>query len=321
MAKEVDSSSSMAELYGKRLKLLRTARGLTQKQLGALVAVEHSRIAQLERATGARPTLELSRALDMALGTDGLLADLQPHVYRETFLRPHIYWKTFPDWSRAWLEKQAQAIEIRTYAGHTAPGLLQTPEYARATLRVGRTWKTTAQLEERIEARLARQERLSAPNPPALWVVLDEAVLRRPVGGPEVMRGQLAHLLSICARPNITVQVLPFSHGEHSAMGGSLSFCTLPDGTELAYTEGADTGQLVEDLTDVKSYGISYDHLRAEALPSSMSLELIRSCMEGDSARVPAPPQHRRMAQVHLKQPGGWGLRGSRRRLGRGARP
>ncbi|WP_253916877.1 helix-turn-helix transcriptional regulator [Streptomyces sp. MNP-20] len=289
----------MAELYGKRLKLLRVTRGLTQRQLGALVAVEHSRIAQLERATGARPTLELSRALDAALGTDGLLADLQPHVYRETF----------PDWSRAWLEKQARATEIRTYVGHTAPGLLQTPEYARATLRVGRTLRTAAQLEERVAARLARQERLLAPNPPALWVVLDESVLRRPVGGPEVMRGQLAHLLTVGTRPNIHIQVLPFSHGEHSAMGGSLSLCTLPDGAELAYTEGADMGQLVEDPTDVKSYGISYDHLRAEALPSSMSLDLIQSCMEGNSARVPAQPQRRRVAQVQLQQPGGWGLR------------
>ncbi|WP_224058530.1 helix-turn-helix domain-containing protein [Streptomyces kanamyceticus] len=310
MAKEVDGPS-MAELYGKRLKMLRLAKGWTQRHLGSLVAVEHSRIAQLEGAKGAKPTLELSRALDRALGADGLLEDLQPHVYRETF----------PDWSRAWLDYQARAEEIRAYVGHAVHGLLQTPEYARATLRVGRMLKTPEQLEERISARLNRQIRLSAPGAPALWVVMDEAVLRRAVGGREVMRGQLAHLVAVSAWPNVTVQVLPFGHGEHSAMGGSLSLCTLADGTELAYTEGAEWGRLVEDPEEVKSYEISYDQLRAEALPSSMSLDMIRSAMEGNSARVPAQPVRRRLAQVQSQQPGGWGLRGDRGRPHRRPRP
>ncbi|MFE9373860.1 Scr1 family TA system antitoxin-like transcriptional regulator [Streptomyces sp. NPDC006711] len=294
----------MAETYGKRLKMLRLAKGWTQRHLGGLVAVEHSRIAQLEGATGAKPTLELSRALDEKLGSDDLLQDLWPHVYSETF----------PDWSRAYMGYEARATVIAAYTGQTVHGLLQTPAYARATLRVGRSLKSAEQLEERIEGRLSRQERLAGSNPPTLWVVLDEAVLRRPVGGAAVMHEQMAQLLAVCRQPNVTVQVLPFSQGEHSAMGGSLNILTMLDGTVVAYTEGADSGQLIEDPHEVKSYGISYDQLRADALPPCMSLDMIRSVMEDSSARVPAQPRRRRLAQVQSQQPGGWGLRRNRGR-------
>jgi len=309
----LDPSASMAALFGARVRKLRLAAGLTQVELGEMVHVVGTRITQIERASGARPTLELARALDVALGADDLLVELWPFVYREAF----------PDWSRKFMEYSERAVAVREYAAHVVPGLLQTEDYARAVLRVGRTLGSAEQLEERVALRMGRQQRLGSPDRPELWVVLDEAVLRRPVGGQAVMREQLARLLRTATEPHITVQVLPFDQGEHDVMGGSLTVLTMPDGTEIAYTEGAHYGQLVEDPDEVRSFALTYDRLRAAALPPLMSLDMIRSVREDNhrGAKVPSRSDRRRLAQEQLQQSGGGRLRGGGRRIPRGRRP
>ncbi|MFG2130790.1 Scr1 family TA system antitoxin-like transcriptional regulator [Streptomyces sp. NPDC048751] len=304
----------MAALFGSRVRRLRTAAGLTQAELGARTHVVSTRITQIERASGAKPTLELARALDAVLGADNLLVELWPYVYREAF----------PDWSRRFMEYSERAVAIRQYAAHVVPGLLQTEDYARAVLRVGRTLGSKEQLEERVALRMGRQERLGTPNRPELWVVLDESVLRRPVGGHSVMREQLARLLGTTTEPHITVQVMPFDQGEHDVMGGSLTVLTMPDGSEIAYTEGAHHGQLIEDPDEVRSFALTYDRLRAAALPPLMSLDMIRSVMEDNhrGANVPSRSDRRRLAQEQLQQSGGGRLRGGGRRVpGRRPRP
>ena len=296
----------MAALFGARVRRLRTAAGLTQAELGALTHVVSTRITQIERASGAKPTLELARALDAALGADDLLVELWPYVYREAF----------PDWSRKFMEYSERAVAVRQYAAHVVPGLLQTEDYARAVLKVGRTLSSEAQLEERVALRMGRQERLGAPDRPELWVVLDEAVLRRPVGGLPVMRDQLTRLLASATEPHITVQVLPFDQGEHDVMGGSLTVLTMPDGREVAYTEGAHHGQLVEEPDEVASLALTYDRLRAAALPPLMSLDMIRFVREDNhrGANVPSRSERRRVAQEQLQQSGRGRLRGGGRR-------
>ncbi|MEU3889463.1 helix-turn-helix transcriptional regulator [Streptomyces sp. NPDC029041] len=303
----------MAALFGARVRRLRTAAGLTQAELGDRTHVVSTRITQVERASGARPTLELARALDAALGADDLLVELWPHVYREAF----------PNWSRRFMEYSERAVAIREYSAHVVPGLLQTGDYARAVLSVGRTLGSEEQLEERVALRLGRQERLGLPGRPELWAVLDEAVLRRPVGGPAVMREQLERLLGTRAERHITVQVLPFDQGEHEVMGGSLTVLTMPDGSEVAYTEGAHHGRLIEDPDEVRDFALTYDRLRAAALPPLMSLDMIRSVMEDNhrGANVPSRSERRRLAQEQLQQSGGRQLRGGGRRIPRGRRP
>ncbi|KOG91922.1 helix-turn-helix domain-containing protein [Streptomyces varsoviensis] len=287
----------MAVTYGRRLHRLRTAAGLTQKALGLLSHVDRSRIAQLEGVTGAKPTMAISRALDRALGSDDLLAELQPYVYRETF----------PDWSQRFMDLEAQARKLGLYVAQVVPGLLQTEAYARAMLTMGRTLTSPEQLEERVLARLGRQGILTRADGPQVWVVLDEAVLRRTVGDTAVMRGQFAHLLRAFSNPRMNIQVLPFSSGHHQAMGGSLTIVTKPDGAEAAYLEGSDWGRLVEEPEDAKSYAATYDDVRALALPPSLSRDLIQSVMEDNylDARVPTRSQRRRLAQVQLQQSGG----------------
>ncbi|MER6139146.1 helix-turn-helix transcriptional regulator [Streptomyces sparsogenes] len=296
----------MAALFGSRVRRLRMAAGLTQAELGAKTHVVSTRITQIERASGAKPTLELAQALDAVLGADNLLVDMWPYVYREAF----------PDWSRAFMAYAARAVSISEYAAQVVPGLLQTEDYARAVLSVGLSLKSEEQLEERIAARLARQERLASRDRPELWAVLDEAVLRRPVGGEAVMRAQLAQLLEAATERRITVQVLPFDQGEHDVMGGSLTLLTLPDGSEVAYTEGAHFGQLIEEPSDVRRLTVTYDRLRAAALPPLMSLDMIRSVLEGNhrGASVPSRAERHRLAKKQLQQSGGWQLRGGGRR-------
>ncbi|WP_055488590.1 helix-turn-helix transcriptional regulator [Streptomyces sp. WMMB 322] len=304
----------MAALFGSRVRKLRMAAGMTQAELGRRTHVVSTRITQIERASGAKPTLELARALDNALNADGLLVDLWPYVHRETF----------PDWSRAFMAYSARAVNIGQYAAHVVPGLLQTREYARAVLSVGRSLRGEEHLEERLSARMERQERLDSSDRPEVWAVLDEAVLRRPVGGRAVMGAQLDRLLEVAESPWVTVQVLPFDHGEHDSMGGSMTVLTLPEEAEAVYLEGSDYGQLIEESAGVKRYSAIYDRLRAMALPPKMSLDTIRCVMEGyhRGVSVPSGVRRRRVAQEQLQQSGGWRLRGGGGRPSRrGARP
>lgn len=221
------------------------------------------------------------------------------------------------------MEYSERAVAIREYAAHVVPGLLQTEAYARAVLGVGRTLGSKEQLEERVALRMGRQERLGAPDRPELWVVLDESVLRRPVGGRTVMGQQLARLLGTATASHVTVQLLPFDQGEHDVMGGSLTLLTMPDGSEIAYTEGAHYGQLIEDPDEVRSFTLAYDRLRAAALPPLMSLDMIRSVMEDNhrGAKVPSRSERRRLAQEQLQQSGGRQLRGGGRRVPGNRRP
>ena len=242
MANDFDAASSMAALFGARLRRLRRQAGLTQAELGRRVHVVGARVAQIERGTGHKPTADFARLLDERLGTDGLFTDLWPHVCREAF----------PDWSRRFTDLSAEATTMHQYAAHVVPGLLQTADYARALLRVGRTLMQKEQLDGRLAARMGRHIQLDGPSGLKLWVVLDESVLRRAIGGRAAMRTQLARLLEPVQEQQVTVQVLPFSSGEHAALGGSLTLLTFQDRFDVAYTEGAESGQLVEEPEDVR---------------------------------------------------------------------
>ncbi|MGW0664460.1 helix-turn-helix domain-containing protein [Streptodolium elevatio] len=305
MPRVLDPADSIAALFGARVKRLREAQGWTQEELGEQVRTHSTRVNQIERATGHRPTLDLARRLDDVLGADNLLVELWTHLYKQSF----------PDWSQEFMSFAAQATMIREYAAHAVPGLLQTESYARALLRAGRSWTSERHLAERLAARMDRQLRLQAADRPGMWVVLDEAVLRRPVGGPVVMREQLARLLATEHDPDITVQLLLFEQGEHPAMGGSLTLLTLPDGPTVAYTEGADYGRLVEDKAAVEDYAMTYDHVRALALPPSMSLRMIETAIEETTRAERRSPRtaRSRMAQVELQQSGRRQLPGGRR--------
>ncbi|MCP9944886.1 helix-turn-helix domain-containing protein [Streptomyces somaliensis] len=302
-AKELDPSESLSALFGAKLRKLRHGAGLTQRQLGAMIPIAHSMIARFELGTET-PTQQVVEALDRLLAADGDLVDLWLHVVRTPI----------PDWARKYIHLEPQAHKIQTYSGHTVHGLLQTPGYARALLGnavpgVGK------RLEGLLTARLARQGVLRRPDDPTkLWAIIDEAVLRRPVGGPVVMREQLGHLLAVSAElENVTLQVLPFEQGAPAVMSGALTVLSFLDRQPVAYLENSQSGELVEHARRVSEYALAFDHLLAQALSPEASIRLIRSAMEDHrDPRIPTRPQRRRLAQVQPQQRAGRGVRRGR---------
>ena len=181
------------------------------------------------------------------------------------------------------LEEEARVI--RTYEQELVPGLLQTPEYARAVIRAGWPASTARQIDQWVEIRMERQEVLvrSDPPPPRLQVVLSEAVLRRPVGGREVMRGQLEYLMRPRDRANVTVQVLPFDVGIHPAMAGPFTMMTFPDPTDLGVVnvENATGALFLEEPGELRVYDEIWSTLQASALSSDDSQAFVKSTSFG----------------------------------------
>ncbi|MFC4494953.1 Scr1 family TA system antitoxin-like transcriptional regulator [Streptomyces ovatisporus] len=267
--KDLDPSASLAALYGAKLRKLRGRAGWTQRELGEKIPVAHSRIAQFELGNETPPE-DVGRRLDELLGADGDLNDLWGHVRRTPF----------PDWARMFMEYEARATAMHKYMAHSVPGLLQTEAYAREVLRLGQPWCTGTEIDDKVAARISRQSLLRRTHPPLLWVVLDEAVIRRPVGGVAVMREQLDRLIRVSGTPGVELQVLPFDAGGHAAMGGSLTLLSFDNSPDVAYLEAGHSGQLVEERAMVARHSYRYDLVHAEALPPEASTALLHQAME-----------------------------------------
>ncbi|MCX2968040.1 MULTISPECIES: helix-turn-helix domain-containing protein [Streptomyces] len=267
--KDLDPRASMADYLGSRVRKRREALGWTQKQLGCHVHVSHNRIAQIELATDP-PPMALAESLDLALEADGEIKDLWWHMTRESYV----------DWAREFMEKQARAVKMLEYTAQSVPGLLQTPAYARASLREGLPHLSEEELDRQVEARVSRCLLLEKEEPPFLWAVLDETALRRRVGEKSTMHEQLGYLLTATKRPHITLQVLPFEAERHPITGGSLTLLSLPDGPDVAYLEGYNSGELVEAPERVTRYAHAYDVLQVHALTPAASERLIRDTMK-----------------------------------------
>ncbi|MFG3290927.1 helix-turn-helix domain-containing protein [Streptomyces sp. NPDC048179] len=190
----------------------------------------------------------------------------------------HQYGSVLGDSYRNQIELEAICDTVRTYEVQLVPGLLQTAEYGRAVTVASRAWKTPEEIDQFVQVRLTRQQRLTAEDPMSLWAVLAEGVLRQHVGGPAVMRAQLEHLATMAELPNITVQVLPFSRGAHSGMFGPYLLLSFPQVTslDLVLTETPTGNIWMEREPEVAYYRALFDDAHTTALPPTESLELIR---------------------------------------------
>ncbi|WP_194922932.1 helix-turn-helix domain-containing protein [Catenulispora pinisilvae] len=267
--RELDPSTPEG-MFGFEVRRLREQRGWTQEQLGQHAYCTGAQISQTETASRI-PSPHFAKALDDALDANGLLIRLHGLIKQDPY----------PVWARPFLELEARAIEIRTYENQLVPGLHQTEEYARALIRAGRPLDSDESVDALVAARLERQSLLMSDTPPVLWHILDEAVLRRPVGTPETMRAQFAKLIEVGNRPNVIIQVLPFNAGVHAAMGSTLTIMTTRDTEMVAYIESMSTGHLIALADEVRAYSLAYDLVSAEALPQAASVAMITSAMEG----------------------------------------
>ncbi|MGP3925441.1 helix-turn-helix domain-containing protein [Streptomyces sp. 8N616] len=261
----LDPSASPLAYLGAELRRLREEAGLSQKQLGAIVFCTGSLIGQIETARKI-PTPQFTQRVDAALTTGGALSRLLKLVLRSQL----------PPWFQPYAEMEAKATHIHAFQAQLVYGLLQTEEYARVVLGV----LDQERLDDRVAARMERQRILESENPPLLWVVLSEAVLYQEIGGREIMRNQLAHLLSFRDREWVQIQVLPFAAGAHAGLPGSFNILRFDDDPDIVYDESYGPGHMTADPREFKSRSLRYDHLQAAALSVEDSAELIAHVME-----------------------------------------
>ncbi|KPI33929.1 helix-turn-helix domain protein [Actinobacteria bacterium OV450] len=276
LARDLDPSASPLDYYGYELRRLREAAGLKQGQLGDIIYCTGSLIGQVE-CTKRVPTRDFSERLDAALGTDGTFSRLVGLVLRSVL----------PTWFQAYAEMEARATYISTFQCQLVYGLLQTEAYARAVLGV----ENPGTLDAAVAARMDRQRVLTRENPPVLWVVLDEAALHREIGGREVMRKQLAHLLSLQGQQWLEIQVLPFKVGQHAGMMGSFTLLRFGDDPDVHYCESYDSGHMTANPQVIKERSVGYARLQAEALSPRASAELIARVMEERYGKHPEPDE------------------------------
>ncbi|MBZ4019439.1 helix-turn-helix domain-containing protein [Streptomyces purpurogeneiscleroticus] len=270
----LDPGASPLHFFGSELRRLRERAGLTLAQLGDIVYLTGSMIGQVETAAKV-PKDEHVPRIDAALGADGALVRLWGMVKRYRL----------PVWLRRIVHFEATALEIRTYQAQLVHGLLQTPDYARAVLGVLRQDELAARLETRLE----RQEVLAREAPPLLWVVLDESVLYREIGGRATMSRQLEHLLTFRETDEVQIQVLPFSVGAHTGLSGSFTLFTFDGHPDVAYAEGYVDDWASLNSEEIRTRSLRYDLLRASALSPADSADLIARVME---ERYEHRPEH-----------------------------
>ncbi|NEC64433.1 helix-turn-helix transcriptional regulator [Streptomyces sp. SID9727] len=260
--------TSARHYFGSELRRHRERAKLSLVQLADIVNSSKSTLARIETAE-LMPPPDMPSCLDIAFGTDRHFTGLYGLARREIH----------PDQYKRYMDFEARAEVIEQYGAQALPGLLQTEEYARTFLRCQEDLSEEV-IEERVTARMARQERQRSADPPFRWAVIDEAVLRRQMGSRACMYQQLASLLEQVDTPDSKVQVMPFSAGLHSLLGGALTLLTLPDGASVAYEESIQAGHLYEDPDAVKKWRRQYDVLRANSHSLAESAELIRTAME-----------------------------------------
>jgi Domain of unknown function (DUF5753)/Helix-turn-helix domain len=268
MVKGRDGGNSGLALFAAELQAARSRAALSRDGLAARINYSASLIGMIESLRRV-PRLDFAQRCDEVFATVGTFARLQQHA-RTTPL---------PSWFRPYAEIEAVASQIRSWQPSVVDGLLQTEEYARGLLA---TLPNTTEdaVEELVTARMERQAILDRPEPPLLWVVLDEAVLHRQVSSAKVMHEQLLHLAEMSLRPDITIEVVPFTAEAHYGLLGAFAVADVDEMTRVAYLETVTQGYIVESPSVVAEVMLTFDSLRSATLSRSASRDLIRKRAE-----------------------------------------
>ncbi len=271
-------------LLGSQLRRLRQERGISREEAGYAIRASHAKISRLELGKVSFKERDVADLLTLYGVTDP--ADRAPllELARQAN-RPgwwHKYSDLLPHWFEVYVGLEEAASIIRTYEIQFVPGLLQSRDYARAVISIGHPRASKEEIDRRIELRERRQQRLLGPDAPTLWAVVDEAAVRRPFGGPKVMRGQIEHLLEMTERPNIRLQVLPFSRGGHAAAGGPFTFLrfsepALPD---VVYIEQLTSALYLDKREDTDAYMEVMDRVSVQANTVAASKQFLKDLLD-----------------------------------------
>jgi transcriptional regulator with XRE-family HTH domain len=263
-----------------QLRRLREAAGVTIDQVAEQLECSASKISRIETGqTGVTP--RDVRDMAAVYGVPAEEADLLLRFAREA--RQKGWWQLYGTvLTGAYVGLESAADSIRAYEALVVPGLLQTEGYARALISNGRPDIGAEETETRVRIRMNRQSLLTQDDPLDLWIVLDEAVLHRPVGGPAVMREQFDHLAAVAELPNVTLQILPFTAGAHAGMDGTFTILLYEEseGQSLVFVPNAAGGLFLEKDEELQRYAFVFDHLRASALAPDKAVAMIARLAE-----------------------------------------
>ena len=268
-------------LLGAYLRRLREARQISLEEAGNVIRASHSKISRLE--TG-RVGFKDRDIIDL-LTFYGVTDEKERQALRDHAIRAnspgwwHDYADVLPSWFDGYVGLEEAASQIRAYEVQFVPGLLQTEDYACGVILLG--YSNPKEITRRVNLRMARQAVLDRPDPPSLTMVLDEALLRRPIGGSRAMRAQLKHLLEMSQRPNVTIQVIPFQAGGHAAAGGAFSLLSFAgyDLPDVVYIEQLTSAQYLDKPDIVDGYLAVMEQLRIDALTPTSSVKILRSML------------------------------------------
>jgi transcriptional regulator with XRE-family HTH domain len=272
-------------VLGTQLRRLREARGISREDAGESIRASHAKISRLELGRVGYKDRDVADLLTLygVLDEDERADFLTLARQASTPGWWHRYGDVLPSWFETLIGLEEAASVIRTYEVQFVPGLLQTEDYARAVTRLGHPRASAVEIERRVALRMARQQLLTAPEAPRVWAVMDEAALRRALGGTEVMRAQLEHLIETAALPNVTLQIAPFSVGGLAAAGGPVTILRFqePDLPDIVYLEQLTSALYLDKADDVDNYLAVMDRLCAEAEPPGRTARFLREILDG----------------------------------------
>ncbi|GAA1915773.1 helix-turn-helix domain-containing protein [Streptantibioticus ferralitis] len=269
-----DGAVDLFRALGRQIKLLRERAGLTQRELGQRLGYGEETISSVER--GRRiPQPELLDAADEFLGAGGLLSAAKEDVERAK-AKARV---RHPAWFRDYARLESEAVELHEYGNHVVPGLLKTEAHARALFGMRMPLLDEQTIEQRVTARLARQELLTRWPAPIVTCIIEESVLRRPIGGREVHRGQLEQLLQLGQLRSLQLQVTPMDRAEHAGMGGPFILLTPNGRSQVGYLEVQNVSRLITDPEEVRMLAARYGSIRAQALSPRDSLTAIEKLL------------------------------------------
>jgi transcriptional regulator with XRE-family HTH domain len=272
-------------VLGTQLRRLREASGISREDAGESIRASHAKISRLELGRVGYKDRDVADLLT--------LYGVHDEAERADFLSLarqastpgwwHRYGDVLPSWFETLIGLEEAASVIRTYEVQFVPGLLQTEDYARAVTKLGHPRASAVEVERRVSLRMARQQLLTAPEAPRVWAVMDEAALRRALGGIDVMRAQLEHLIETAALPNVTLQIAPFSVGGLAAAGGPVTILRFqePDLPDIVYLEQLTSALYLDKADDVENYLAVMDRLCAEAEPPGRTSRFLHEILDG----------------------------------------
>jgi hypothetical protein len=282
-SRSADSPTVLRMLLGIHLRRLREGQAITRDSAGWQIRASVSKISRMELGRVGIRERDLADLLTFyGVFDEGERAALL-HLAREA--NNPAWWQPYhdiaPNWLQPYLGLEAAASLIRAYEVQFVHGLLQTPDYARAVIRIGHGAAPRHEIGRRVDLRMRRQQLLARPDPPRLWVVLDEAVLRRPIGGRDVLRGQIEALIGIVKQPTVTLQIVPFRAGAHSAAGGAFTLLRFPepDLPDMVYLEQVTTALYLDRPEDVDVYTEIMGNLSVRAEPPHRTVDILHDIL------------------------------------------